>query len=109
MTPGVTVSGNTVTVNLTIQPNLRPASGYLLIPEAKVFVIHLGNDQYRAFTSICTHEACDVDTFFMGRIRCPCHGSQYDFDGMVVDGPAPAPLRRFTSTLSGSTLSITKA
>ncbi len=100
------MSGNSIMVNLTIQTGLAATNGSLLIPEAKTFVINLGNDNYRAFTSVCTHEGCDVDSFSSGRIRCPCHGSQYDVSGNVVVGPAPSALRRFTTSLNGTTLQI---
>lgn len=105
-TPGVTAAGSTVTVDLTVQSGLTTANGFLLIAEVKTFVIHLGNNDFRAFTSVCTHEGCDVNAFATGRIRCPCHGSQYDISGQVVVGPAPLPLRRFTASRSGNTLTI---
>ncbi len=108
-TPGVTAAGSTVTVDLTIQSGLTMANAFLLIPEAKTFVIHLGNNDFRAFTSVCTHEGCDVDAFATGRIRCPCHGSQYDVSGQVVMGPAPLPLRRFSASRSGNTLTIVRS
>lgn len=106
-TPGVTVSGSTITVDLTIQSGLTNANGFLLIAEAKTFVVHLGNNDFRAFTSVCTHEQCDVNSYASGRIRCPCHGSQYDTNGQVVVGPAPLPLRRFAASRNGNTLTIT--
>ncbi len=106
-TPGVTRSGSTITIDLTVQPGLTNPNGFLLILEAKTFVIHLGNNDFRAFTSVCTHEACDVDTFSSGRIRCPCHGSQYDSSGAVVVGPATGALRRFSASRNGNTLTIT--
>jgi cytochrome b6-f complex iron-sulfur subunit len=96
-----------VTVDLTIQSALQATNGFLLIPEAKTFVFHLGNNDFRAFTSVCTHEGCDVDTFASGRIRCPCHGSQYDIAGQVVVGPATMALRRFIANRSGNSLVIT--
>lgn len=106
-TPGVTVSGNLVSVDLTVQAGLTQANGFLLIAEAKTFVFNLGADDFRAFTSVCTHERCDVNAFSGGRIRCPCHGSQYDTSGRVVVGPAPAALRQFSASRSGNTLIIT--
>lgn len=105
-TPGVTTAGSTITVDLTVQSGLTTANGFLLIPEAKTFVVHLGNNDFRAFTSVCTHEACDVNAFASGRIHCPCHGSQYDVSGQVVAGPAPRPLRRFAATRNGNSLTI---
>jgi len=46
-----------------------------------------------AYTSICTHTGCDVDTWMAAEqlLSCPCHDSVFDpKDGArVVDGPAP--------------------
>ncbi|HEV8363759.1 MAG TPA: Rieske (2Fe-2S) protein [Gemmatimonadaceae bacterium] len=106
-TPGVSVTGNLVAVDLTVQSGLTQANGFLLIAEARTFVFNLGADDFRAFTSVCTHERCDVNSFSGGRIRCPCHGSQYDTSGRVVVGPAPAALRQFTASRISNTLTVT--
>lgn len=109
---GVTVAGSVVTIDLAQQPALTAANGFLLIPttDTKVFVIHVGT-AFRAFTSICTHQQCDVNSFNGTRILCPCHGSQYDINGKPVAGPAPDPLREFTAQLNSAnnTLTVTKS
>jgi len=90
----VTVSGNVITVDLAQVPALTAASGFILVSRPSTIIIHTGDD-FRAFTSICTHEQCTVGDFRGGRIVCPCHGSQYDSAGQVVVGPAPRALREF--------------
>ena len=46
-----------------------------------------------AYTSICTHTGCDVETWLVPEqvLSCPCHDSMFDpkDGGRVVDGPAP--------------------
>lgn len=43
--------------------------------------------------AICTHLGCVVPWVpARNRFCCPCHGSQYDENGMVVRGPAPLSL-----------------
>jgi Rieske Fe-S protein len=53
-------------------------------------------DKLVAFTAICPHAACVVSGWVAqtSRLRCPCHGSEYDpvRGGLVVAGPAPLPL-----------------
>jgi Rieske Fe-S protein len=108
---GITVNGSTVTLDLTGTQARAVASagGFLLISSAHVLVINLDGTTIRAFTSICTHQGCDVDQFSSGLLQCPCHGSQYDTSGQVVQGPAPLPLQEFPVTRSGNIVTITTA
>ncbi len=107
---GIEISGNTITVRLSGFPLLTSIPGFLFISQSKTVVIHIAQNDYRAFTSICTHEGCDVNAFTGTTINCPCHGSQYDADGKVVTGPAPSALTQFPVSLDqgGQTLTITK-
>lgn len=57
----------------------------------------------------CRHQSCVVAAFDTGemRIRCPCHGSTYDYDGSVWDGPTTQPLHSYPFEYDGNdTLSI---
>lgn len=51
-----------------------------------------------AMTAICTHMGCTVNGWNGNVFPCPCHGSQYDLNGAVVQGPAPLPLNHFEVT-----------
>jgi cytochrome b6-f complex iron-sulfur subunit len=43
--------------------------------------------------AVCTHLGCVVPwNKAANKFMCPCHGSQYDKNGMVVRGPAPLSL-----------------
>merc|ERR1712216_276489 len=43
--------------------------------------------------AVCTHLGCVVPWNIAAlKYQCPCHGSQYDFNGKVVRGPAPLSL-----------------
>jgi nitrite reductase/ring-hydroxylating ferredoxin subunit len=58
--------------------------------------IVINTDQgLRAYSAVCTHFACivkwDPQTY---EIACPCHeGYFYPYDGAVISGPPPAPLK----------------
>ncbi len=45
-----------------------------------------------AVTAVCTHEGCIVRLSARRDLFCPCHGSEFTFDGDVVAGPATQPL-----------------
>ena len=55
-----------------------------------------------AMTAICTHQGCTVSGWNGSAFPCPCHGSQYDLNGAVVQGPATLPLNHFEVTTDGS-------
>ena len=107
---GVTVNSNVTTIDLSQQPGLSATSGFLLIVPVHVFIVKVGTSAFRAFTSICTHQQCDVNDFSGGTINCPCHGSQFDTSGQVVRGPAPLPLQEFATSFDASAnrLTVTK-
>ncbi len=52
-----------------------------------------------AVSNTCTHLGCVVATTDIG-FGCPCHGSRFDADGVVLGGPAPRPLPWFKLALS---------
>ena len=56
-----------------------------------------------AMTAICTHMGCmvrNVSHTLDGGAHCPCHGSIYDANGAVTQGPAPRPLQHYAVTLA---------
>ncbi len=105
---GVTVSGNTIRIDLTSQAALAATGGWLLVIDAQTLVVNVGGS-YRAMTSVCTHSACDRNwTFSNSKFTCTCHGSEFDTSGNVLQGPANQPLRSFTTGLNGTVLTVTK-
>ena len=58
-----------------------------------------------AVLATCTHLGCQPETVG-DRFVCPCHGSQFSFDGEVLQGPAERPLRRYDVTREGEDLVI---
>ena len=65
-----------------------------------------------AYTSICTHNGCDIDNWLAREqhLFCSCHESIFDpRDGAkVVDGPAPRALPALPLTMAGGTLVVSK-
>jgi Rieske Fe-S protein len=52
-----------------------------------------------AHSLVCTHLGCVVGEEKAGFV-CPCHGSRYDAQGVVVEGPAQESLKRFRVEMS---------
>ena len=49
-----------------------------------------------ALWRICSHGACPLSWYpKQEHARCGCHGSRFDTEGRVLNGPATAPIRTF--------------
>jgi Rieske Fe-S protein len=58
-----------------------------------------------AMTLTCTHAGCDIGqtgTVSAQGLHCGCHGSAFDANGNVVNGPANAPLAHFAVSADAS-------
>ena len=104
---GVTITGNVMTVPLAQNPTLNQTDGMILVRSASALVIRISATEYRALTSICTHQQCTVSSFVGGVLRCPCHGSRYSSSGAVVQGPATQSLRVFPTSFDAGSGIIT--
>lgn len=63
----------------------------LIFEDQKVILRRQTEKDVAAISLVCTHLGCTVNRVETG-FQCPCHGSQYDTDGIVVGGPAPKTL-----------------
>ncbi|OPF75198.1 FeS-binding protein [Streptomyces antioxidans] len=82
-----------------------PVGGATIYREQRVVVAQPAKGEFTAFSAVCTHAGCVVDTVEDGKINCPCHGSQFDArTGKVVQGPAERPLPPIPVTAKGGRL-----
>jgi thiosulfate dehydrogenase [quinone] large subunit len=68
------------------------------------YLLHPAADTFVAFSAICTHQGCPM-TFSGGQFQCPCHGSTFDQNGQVTNGPAQDPLPRIPVKVVGGQVS----
>lgn len=79
----------------------------VLVGDTRVVVTQPTAGKFEAFSAICTHQGCTVNTVSDGRIHCPCHGSEFDAaTGEVVQGPAQAPLATIPIAVRNGTVSF---
>ena len=73
---------------------VAPGSGAVVGLEAgKAAVYRSDEGVLTAVSPVCTHMGCDVEWNPAETTwDCPCHGSRFDVDGRVVEGPAVRPL-----------------
>ncbi len=100
--------GFSMTVDLSQSANsaLNTDGGYIY--RDNIIIARTNGGAYVAVSSACTHQGTTIvfdktnNNFF-----CPGHGSRFATDGSVVNGPASSPLTRYTTHVSGSTLTVT--
>jgi Rieske Fe-S protein len=84
-----------------------PVGSGKIFPDAETVITQPKEGEFKAFSSICTHQACPVASV-TDTINCDCHGSKYSItDGSVVNPPAPQPLPTKTIKVDGDTLTVT--
>ncbi len=87
-------------------PESIPTGQLVVLEDLRLYVAHTPSG-FVAMSAECTHLGCMTRYLAdEGRIVCPCHGSAFDADGVVAEGPAPAPLQRFTLTLESGQLVV---
>ena len=79
-------------------PGDFPPGSVTFLEDRRLFVFN-GADGFFAISSVCTHLGCNVKRGGPG-FECPCHGSRFDENGRVVQGPAPAALAWYALSLS---------
>jgi len=82
-----------------------PVGGGKILTAQKIVITQPQAGTYHAFTAICTHLGCIVNSVSGGTINCPCHGSKYSIvNGSVVNGPAPLPLAAVSIKVEGTSI-----
>ena len=98
-----------LTVNLN---NELTAVGSFIISSGVVLIRLAASNvpaSFSALTSTCTHMGCTLSGVSNGIIECgsSCgHGSKFNSDGSVYNGPATNALAKYTVEISGNTLTV---
>jgi cytochrome b6-f complex iron-sulfur subunit len=105
----VTAIDGRIALRLADHPELAQPNGSAAIqPQGMsdpLFVLRNSDGTYSVLSPICTHRGCTVEVAG-DRLECPCHGSMYDRQGKVLQGPAERALTKFAATVQGDRLVI---
>ncbi|HLW19169.1 MAG TPA: Rieske (2Fe-2S) protein [Cyclobacteriaceae bacterium] len=64
-----------------------------------------GENQYTAALMKCTHRGCELNVGG-GIYSCPCHGSEFDRNGTVLEGPAEEDLKTYKTSIKHDNIYI---
>jgi Rieske Fe-S protein len=82
-----------------------PVGGGTILTDKKIVITEPQSGTFKAFTAVCTHQGCIVNSVSGGTINCPCHGSKFSIaNGSVVNGPAPSPLAPVSIEVQGTSI-----
>jgi nitrite reductase/ring-hydroxylating ferredoxin subunit len=82
-----------------------PEGGGKIIGGKNIVITQPQAGTFKAFTAVCTHQGCIVNSVSGGTIDCPCHGSKFSIkDGSVVNGPAASPLAPIAIRVEGTSI-----
>lgn len=70
-----------------------------------VLLVKKSPEEYLALYMKCSHQENPVTATKTG-LFCSSHGSTFDLDGNVTKEPAPAPLKKFKTTLTENSITI---
>jgi cytochrome b6-f complex iron-sulfur subunit len=103
-----TISGNSFTLTIDGNSPLNAVGSAALVQASgqPFLVAHTAQDTFVALTGTCTHQACTINGISGGNYVCPCHGSQYNTAGVVLSGPAPRNLAKFTTAFANGVLTV---
>ncbi|MGW0823071.1 FAD-dependent oxidoreductase [Streptomyces sp. NPDC002845] len=76
--------------------DIAPGQGDVVRAHGERVAVHRDDDGHlNALSARCTHLGCLVAFNSAERAwECPCHGSRFDVDGKVIQGPATRPLEQ---------------
>jgi len=79
--------------------DVGPDGAFLQTPDMPrpVYVRRQAGGEAIAVLASCTHQGCQPEPVGE-RLVCPCHGSEFGFDGAVLEGPAERALTRYEVT-----------
>lgn len=106
-TPNDSGSSNSTIIDLGSSEfsALSAVGGYAY--KNNILIVRTGEQMYVALSKICTHQGCTVEyNKNNNTVPCACHGSLFNIDGAVLNGPATASLKKYSTKLEGNKLTI---
>ena len=109
--PTAITLGSGIVIKVADFPDLA-TTGRLVDISHQRAVMRTGPNTFEAHSKVCTHEGCET-AVTNNRFECPCHGSRFNADGSVINGPTTGdqigPLPTLATTFDAATGTLTVA
>jgi Rieske Fe-S protein len=70
-------------------------------------VVRKDDGSFTAMPAVCTHMKCNLKfNQLNATLDCPCHGSTFELDGAVINGPAVKSLRQYRVEFDGQIVGV---
>ena len=107
-------SDETITLDLSLSENsaLLTVGGALALTgneldSTGMLLYRQSASTVKVYSRNCTHAGCTIEGFSsVGVSSCLCHGSKFDTNGNVTNGPATNPLKQYSATIAGNMVTI---
>ena len=113
---GISENGNIITLDLTNSTfsELNSPGDFVNLTTIDMLVLKISNSEFRAFDNCCPHNGSKNSWSYENEsFKCATHGNSFSIDGNDVkscnSGSTSGGLKRYTSSLSGDVLTITKS
>jgi len=111
---GASRAANSTAFDLDGIEELKEVGGFKIIKDVTIdnvttnlIIVRKSEKEFVVFSAVCTHKKCNVRfKSDLNKFKCPCHGSMYDIDGVVQNGPARGNLTKFKAELDGKKLIV---
>lgn len=108
------ISGNelngVLTLSIDSSSPLAQKGGAAIInsSKGKLLADRSSDTTFNVLSSVCTHEQCIIDSFDTSNSQfvCNCHGSHFDLNGQVTQGPARSALSKYSYEFANNVLTI---
>jgi Rieske Fe-S protein len=81
-----------------------PVGSGVIIADDDIVVTQPSAGVFNGLSATCTHAGCKVSEVVDGTINCLCHGSKFNLDGSVANGPAKRPLEAKPVSVEGDSI-----
>jgi cytochrome b6-f complex iron-sulfur subunit len=86
---------------------LKNIGGYAIYMESKIIIARASSTEILAVSSVCTHQGATLEyRSNTSKFYCPLHGSNFNQNGSVANGPAAQSLKQYSTSLNGNKLRV---